>query len=154
MADSSQALDGWLFDVYPGPDGMVLWVQDAEGRPHRLISQYRPGMFIAGGMPAVDAASRALAPLNVPVTIRPAVQRELMSGEELGVFRVAVGSPTAFPAAARQLARVPGLTLYNCDIPTNRLFFYETGLFPLARCHLEIRDGVAKRIDLVTHTTD
>jgi len=133
---------------------MVLWVQDADGRPHRLISPYRPGMYITGGMQAVDAASRALAPLNVPMTIRPAVQRELMSGEEVAVFRVSVGSPMAFPAAARRLARVPGLTLYNCDIPVNRLFFYETGLFPLARCRIEIQDGVAKRIDLTTHSAD
>ena len=119
-----RSIEGWLFDIYPGPEGMVLWVQDTGGRPHRLLSRYQPGMFVAGSLRAVEQAERALRPLGVPVTIRPAVQRELMSGEEVPVFRVSIGSPLAFPAAAKRLTSVPGLTLYNCDIPISRLFFY------------------------------
>lgn len=154
MTPPREVIEGWLFDVYPAAEGMVVWVQDTGGRPHRLISQYRPGMFIAGPLRAVGQAERALRPLGVPVAIRPAVQRELMSGEEVAVFRVSVGSPVAFPAAAKRLARVSGLTLYNCDIPTNRLFFYEMGLFPLAHCRIEVEDGIARRIEALSHPED
>jgi len=154
MAEARAVIEGWLFDVYPGPDGMVLWVLDGEGRPRRLVAPYQPGLYIAGSLRAVEAASRALQPLSVPITIRPAVQRELMSGAEVAVFRVSVGSPLAFPAAARRLTRLPGLTLYNGDIPTSRLFFYETGLFPLARCRIEVAGGVARRLDPLTRPED
>lgn len=147
-------MEGWLFDVYPSSEGMVVWVQGTDGRPHRLLAPYRPGMFIAGPRRAIEQAECALRPLGVPVGIRPAVQRELMSGEEVPVFRVSVGSPAAFPAAARRLAAVPGLTLYNCDIPVGRLFFYELGLFPLARCRIEAEEEIARRIEPLSRPED
>ncbi|MDQ7843072.1 MAG: DNA polymerase domain-containing protein [Armatimonadota bacterium] len=149
-----RALEGWLFDVYPAAEGMVVWVLDRDGRPHRLIVRYQPGMFFAGPLRAVEQVERALRPLNAPVTIRPAVQRELMSGEEVAVFRLSVGNPLLFPAAARRLARLPGLTLYNCDIPVSRLFFYESRLFPLARCRFEVEDGVARAVEPLSHPED
>jgi DNA polymerase elongation subunit (family B) len=77
-----------------------------------------------------------------------------MSGTQIPVTAVTVPHPLAFPAAARLLARVPGLALYNCDILTTRLFFYETGLFPLARCAIDYSDGVAREIALLSRPED
>jgi len=147
-------IDGWLFDVYPAAEGMVVWVVDRDSRSHRLIVPYQPGMFIAGSLRAIDQVERALRPLGIPVTIRPAVQRELMSGAEVAVFRVSVGNPLLFSPAAKRLTRLPGLTLYNCDIPVSRLFFYESGLFPLARCRFEVEDGLVRAIEPLTHPED
>jgi DNA polymerase elongation subunit (family B) len=44
--------------------------------------------------------------------------------------------------------------LYNCDILTTRLFFYETGLFPLARCAIDCVDGVARDTALLSRSED
>jgi DNA polymerase elongation subunit (family B) len=141
-------VEGWLFDVYPHRDGMVVWVLDAGGRAHRLLHPYQPVMYVAGSRRAIEAAGRAVATLGVPVGLRPARQRELMTGEEIPVVRVAVGSPAAYPAAAQRLARVAHLTLFNCDVPVGRLFFYETGIFPLAHCRIEHAGGVIRAIDV------
>jgi DNA polymerase elongation subunit (family B) len=141
-------VEGWLFDVYPHRDGMVVWVLDAGGRSHRLLHRYRPVMYMAGPRRAIEAAGRAVATLGVPVGLRPTRQRELMTGEEVPVVRVAVGSPVAYPAAAQRLAHVEHLTLYNCDVPVGRLFFYETGLFPLAHCRIEHTGGVIRAIQV------
>ncbi|HEY6103714.1 MAG TPA: DNA polymerase domain-containing protein, partial [bacterium] len=141
-------MEGWLFDVYPHRDGMVVWVLDTDRRPHRLLHPYQPVMYIAGPRQAIEAAGRAVATLGVPVGLRPARQRELMTGEEIPVVRVAVGSPVAYPAAAQRLAHVAHLTLFNCDVPVGRLFFYETGLFPLAHCRIEHAEGVIRAIDM------
>jgi DNA polymerase elongation subunit (family B) len=141
-------VEGWLFDVYPHRDGVVVWVLDAAGRPQRLLHRYQPVMYIAGPRRAIEAAGKAVATLGVPVGLRPTQQRDLMTGEEVPVVRVAVGSPVAYPAAAQRLARVEHLTLYNCDIPVGRLFFYETGLFPLAHCHIEHTGGVIRAVQV------
>src|SRR3989304_1178582 len=44
----SAPVRGWLFDVYPAEEGMVLWFLDADGRPHQLSTGYRPAFYAAG----------------------------------------------------------------------------------------------------------
>src|SRR5574341_338478 len=83
-------LDGWLFDVYPSHDGMVVWIIDTEGRPHRARYRYAPTLYIAGDRSALEAARQVLAHAQVPVALTPTARRELMSGEEIPVTAVAV----------------------------------------------------------------
>jgi len=143
-----------LFDVYPSCDGMVVWIIDAAGRPHRVRYRYAPTLYVAGDRRALLAARQALARARMPVTLTPAVRQELMSGEEIPVTAVAVSNPLAFPTVPRLLSRVPGLTLYNCDILTARLFFYETGLFPLARCAVTCTGDEIREIALLSRPED
>ncbi len=147
-------IEGWLFDVYPSLDGMVVWIIDTEGRSHRVRYRYAPTLCMAGTPSVLETARTALARLRVPVTLTPTTRQALMSGNEVSVTAVAVSNPLAFPVAARLLGRVPGLTLYNCDILTSRLFFYETGLFPLARCVAECATDEAKELALVSQPED
>src|SRR2546425_9993299 len=149
-----QLVEGWIFDVYPSHGGMIVWITEEHDRPHRLRYRYAPTLYMAGGRGALEAARQALARLRIPVTLEPTVRRELMSGEQIPVVGVGVHNPLAFPAAARLLARVPGLTLYNCDILTARLFFYETGLFPLARCALACAGDEAREVTLASRPED
>jgi len=141
---------GWLFDVYPNESGVVLWILDDDGRPHQLRHPYHPALFIAGDRPALGGAERVLRQHALHATLTPTIQRELMSGDELPVVRVAVHNPLAFSAAMRLLTKVPGLSLYNCDIAVAHLFFYETGLFPLARCTVQHCDGEVRSIQATT----
>ncbi len=148
MRDST--LQGWLFDAYPNAAGVVLWVIDDDGRPHQLQYRYRPALFIAGNRQAVTTAEQALQRVAIRAILTPTVQRELMSGDEVSVTRVAVHNPLAFSTAMRRLTKVPGLTLYNCDIAVAHLFFYDTGLFPLARCTVEHTNGEVRAIAATT----
>ena len=153
-SEGRQLLEGWLFDVYPSHDGMIIWVIDDADRPHRLRYRYAPTFYVAGDRSALEVGRQGLARLRIPVTCEPTARRELMSGEQIPVVAVAVHNPLAFPAAARLLARIPGLTLYNCDILTTRLFFYETGLFPLARCALACAGDEAREVTLASRPED
>ncbi len=152
--ESKTHLEGWIFDVYPSSEGMILWVIDDQGRPRRVQYAYAPTLYIAGSRSTLEMARQALTRLRVLVTLTPTARQELMSGTQIPVTAVTIPQPLAFPAAARLLARVPGLTLYNCDILTTRLFFYETGLFPLARCALDCVDGVTREIALRSRPED
>ena len=153
-SEGRQLLEGWLFDVYPSHDGMIIWMIDDADRPHRLRYRYAPTFYVAGDRSALEVGRQGLARLRIPVTCEPTARRELMSGEQIPVVAVAVHNPLAFPAAARLLARIPGLTLYNCDILTTRLFFYETGLFPLARCALACARDEAREVTLASRPED
>src|SRR3989304_5475447 len=51
----SAPVRGWLFDVYPAEEGMVLWFLDADGRPPRRV--------VRGARPQ---------PLRFPLAVRQA----------------------------------------------------------------------------------
>ncbi len=143
-------LEGWLFDAYPSDAGIILWLLDDDGHPYRVQYRYHPAMFIAGERHTVARAEQTLQQGTIRASLTPTVQRELMSGDEVPVIRLAVHNPLAFPATMRLLTKVPGLTLYNCDIAVTHLFFYDTGLFPLARCAVEHINGEVRAIEAVT----
>ena len=150
----ARMLHGWLFDVYPSQDGMVLWIIDTEGKPHRVRYRYAPSMYIGGDRRARGAAESAVRSLRIPITTSPAVQKELMSGDEIDVLRVSVDNPLAYPVVARRLAKVPGLALYNCDVPLGRLFFYESRLFPLARVRVTCDGDIVREIGIESNSND
>ena len=150
----ARMLHGWLFDVYPSQDGMVLWIIDTEGKPHRVRYRYAPSMYIGGDRRARGAAESAVRSLRIPITTSPAVQKELMSGDEIDVLRVAVDNPLAYPVVARRMAKVPGLALYNCDVPLGRLFFYESRLFPLARVRVTCDGDIVREIGVESNSND
>lgn len=150
----ARMLHGWLFDVYPSQDGMVLWIIDTEGKPHRVRYRYTPSMYIGGDRRARGAAESAVRSLRIPITTSPAVQKELMSGDEIDVLRVAVDNPLAYPVVARRLAKVPGLALYNCDVPLGRLFFYESRLFPLARVRVTCDGDIVREMGVESNSND
>src|SRR5947199_4904774 len=153
-SEGRQLLEGWLFDVYPSHEGMIIWVIDDADRPHRLRYRYAPTFYAAGDRGALEVGWQRLARLRIPLTCEPTARRELMSGEQIPVVAVAVHNPLAFPAAARLLARIPGLTLNNCDILATRRFFYETGLFPLARCAIACAGDEAREVTLASRPED
>jgi DNA polymerase elongation subunit (family B) len=130
-----------LFDIYPNATGVIVWILNEDGHPHQLRYPYHPAFFISGDHSAQAAAERALQHGPTQTTLIPTSQRELMSGDEIPVVRVTVHNPLALPTTVRLLTKIPGLSLYNCDIAVAHLFLYETGLFPLARCAVEHVDG-------------
>jgi DNA polymerase-2 len=150
----ARQFEGWLFDVYPIREGMVVWLIDGDGRAHRLLYRYHPSMYVAGAPTTLAHAEQAIRQVRIDATLTSAVQRDFMTGEEIPVVRVVLRSPLAYSVAARALARVPGLTLYNCDVAIPRLFFYDTGLFPLAWCSVEQEQGVVRALQPVSAPED
>lgn len=65
-------------------------------------------------------------------------KRDLYTNEEMRVARVTVQSPTAYPGIiSHRQKRLAEREFFTCDIDTEQLFFYRTGLFPLARVEAE-----------------
>src|SRR2546428_3506835 len=94
-----QLVEGWIFDVYPSHDGMIVWVIDDHGHPHRLRYQYAPTLYVAGGRSTLAAAQQALARLRIPVTLTPMARRAPLGGGHPPRFRAARPPALASPPA-------------------------------------------------------
>ncbi len=139
-------MDAFLFDVYPVPGGMAVWLLADDGTRLRLVHPWAPRLYYAGDGGAVRQAEAALRSLRTPITLRPAVRRDLLRGE-IPVVEGAVADPMAFPRVTARLARLDGLTFYNCDVALPQMYLYEHRLFPLGRCAVDVTpDGRIREI--------
>jgi DNA polymerase elongation subunit (family B) len=129
--------DGWLFDAYAVEDGMAVWLIGHDGRPHRLTVPFAPIFYAAGPARVLERVASALAAARIPAETAMAVREELFSGAALPVLQIAVQRPVLFPAAVRVAARIPGVSLFDCDLSVPQVFFAQTGLFPLGRYRVE-----------------
>lgn len=144
-ARSHNRLTGWLLDAYPDSAGMAVWLLTDEGLRLRLLDPYRPAFYLTGPKSDLAAALRALR--RAPVTVRRAERRELGMNDTMPVTEVSVQQPVAFAALVRSLLRRFGtLQFYQADVSLPQLYFYDRGLFPLARCEAETDDGIIREI--------
>ncbi len=130
-------LTGWLFDAYPAGDGMAVWLIGEDGRPHRLTVPFAPIFYAAGPERLLVRLPAHLATLGIAAETTMTAREELFSGATLPVLQIAVRSPRAFPAAVRSVARISGLSPFDCDLGIPQLFFAQTGLYPLGRYLVE-----------------
>jgi DNA polymerase-2 len=145
-------LTGWLLDVYPDRAGMVVWFLDDDGRRLRLIDPFHPTFYISGPRSALAAALRLVHRSRLPVEIRRVERRELGSPEPIPVVEVAVHEPNRFPTLVRTLLRqCDQVQCYHVDVSLPQRYFYDRGLFPLARCEADATpEGLMQSI----HATD
>ena len=130
------AQKGWLFDVYPSRDGMVLWLK-TEQRCLRLIDPYWATFYLGGPDAALKQCAAYLSRQRLPITTKWTERKELLSDCFIPVLKVSTPRLDRFSTLVQSVYRVnPELTFYNCDILLPQLYFYETGLFPLAQCEL------------------
>ena len=142
----TRPLSARLFDVYPTSGGMVVWLLADDGARLRLVHPWTPRLYYAGGRAAQEQAQGLLGTLREALTLRRTTRRDLLRGE-IEVTEVTVADPMAFPRIVARLARLDGLTFYNCDIALPQMYLYEHRLFPLGRCALEAtREGTIHEI--------
>lgn len=124
---------GWLFDVYPSPGGITLWVIDEQGEQHSAAVPYAPSFYMH--IPQSDEPRVAALVRRFPcrITLDWVLKRELYSNEEWRVLRVQVHDPLRLKEVVRALEHhFPHFVFFNSDIPPQQTYLYETGLFPLA----------------------
>ncbi|HKV45133.1 MAG TPA: DNA polymerase domain-containing protein [bacterium] len=132
----TRPLSAHLFDVYPTAEGMAIWLLADDGARLRCLHPWMPRLYYAGNRTALEQARALLGRLREATTIRHTMRRDLLRGE-LDVTEVTIADPMAFPRVVARLARLDGLTFYNCDIPLPQMYLYEHRLFPLGRCAVE-----------------
>ena len=129
----SSIITGWLFDVYPFDEGVVLWFIDRNGGKHRSFHLFRPSFFLHLKNSDLQRAETLAARCPIPISITRTTKIEIYSGDPLDVLQVHVHQPTRFKEVVWYYERYfPHFAFYNSDILPQQLFLYETDLFPLA----------------------
>jgi DNA polymerase elongation subunit (family B) len=127
--------------VYPSAEGITLWIVDEEGKQHRCSMPFVPSFYLH--VSEADAAKAAALAGSLPVrtTFEWVRQREIYTDEEWTVLRVHVHDTRELRGVVNRLERhFPHFVFFNSDIPSQQMFLYETGLFPLARGEYDITE--------------
>ena len=144
---SSSRLDilGWLFDSYPMPDGIVVWLIDRNGIKYKAVYPFQPVFYMS--LNAGEEKTLAQSERKLPITVNPAKvkKRELYSGGNVLVTEIAVRNPLLYQKAVRVLSeQFKFYQFFNADIKPTQMFYYTTQLFPLAYGSYTIENGFLK----------
>jgi DNA polymerase elongation subunit (family B) len=129
---------GWLFDVYPLRNVMVVWLYQDHGTLLRLEDPFHPRLYARG--PRDDLRKLVRAALRTGLCSRCLVTKgqEFWSGETVSVVALEVADYGMLPRLVRRLPEFEHrLTFYNCDLPLAQYYLYCRGLFPFGRCEIE-----------------
>jgi hypothetical protein len=85
-------LTGWLFDLYPSPEGITLWFIDEEGRKHRAFDRFVPSFYLHLNERDVDRVVALLREFPFPITMRRDMRREIYSNTDWNVLQISGGS--------------------------------------------------------------
>ena len=135
-------LTGWLFDVYPSPRGVTLWMIDQNGNKHRCHRRFHPHFFLHLNDAETKRAELLGTRSPVPLSLSRTSRTEIYSGDPWDVLQVFVHNATRFKEAVRYFEKFfPHFAFFNSDIPVAQLFLYDTDLFLLALGEYEIDEN-------------
>lgn len=128
-----------LFDLYPFGDRMVLWFLLDSGRRLRLERPYRPAIRADDAiLPRErEALFRSVRAGSAWEFAGRGERLDFWTGRPRAVLEFRCTDMDRQRAELERLHRAhPSLVWYDCDIPPEVQFGYETGLFPTALCRV------------------
>jgi len=126
-------ITGWLFDLYPSPQGITLWLVDRDGRKYRCHDAFVPSFFMHVPEADEQRVAALVEPFPFRVVLDRTARREIYADEEWNVLRISVHDTMHLKDVVRRLERhFPHFVFFDSDIPSQQLYLYHTGLFPLA----------------------
>jgi DNA polymerase-2 len=138
---------GWLFDLYPLRNRIVLWFLTAAGERLRLEDEF-PYTFYLGGPPGrLRSLARSLAKRGWLRRAYPSRGRDLWSGRETPVLALELSAYGHLSRLRAWLGALEGeLALYNCDLDLAAYYLYTRKIWPCAWYDLEAAEGRLKAI--------
>ena len=129
---------GWLLDVYPLHDRMILWVRTAEGKLLRFEDPYRFPIYAAGNRRILENLGEGAVRKGFAAGHSWGRKVEFWSGEEIEVLALEVSDYDRLPALLRKLPTLEDtVSFFNCDIPLAQYYLYIREIFPMGRCAVE-----------------
>ena len=146
-------LNGWILDLYPCPQGMVLWLIESGQKRRRLIdSSFRPCFYVHGPERQRARLAEALQ-ARAPVSCTLAERQNIWDRQPLRVLQVLAHHPTLFSPLARFVRRFDSsLVLYDSDLMLAPMYCWEKKIFPLAQ--VEVEADAAGEIQAITCRDD
>jgi len=154
QAGNSTRVSGHLFDLYPSPQGMTLWLIDASQARHRLIDPFAPTFYVSGPDAVLRRLLAEAARQPHALACRAAERMDLWEQRMRPVLEIEVAHPNEFASWARWARQFDvSLRLYNSDLMLASLYCWQRGVFPLARVEVET-DGEGRIFSLECRDTE
>ncbi|MGB7539929.1 MAG: DNA polymerase domain-containing protein, partial [Anaerolineales bacterium] len=144
---NARSLPAWILDLYPAPEGMVLWLKTEDGRALRAVDELPMSFFIAAEPSILRAVWKEIS--GWPKGLRLARERrfEIHQGGEIDLLAVTAPGPLPYRAAVREaLARWPDLSFYNADLDPALVYAVERNIFPLAQCQFTLEGARVRAV--------
>ncbi len=134
---------GWLFDLYPQGDRLVLWFITPEGSRLRVEDEFFYRLYLGGIEARRRRLEKALGSRPWVRRVLPAAGRDLWSGEELPVLAVELTAYGHLSRLKDWLGRLAdqGAAVYNADLDVAAYYLYSRRLWPCAWYEVEIERG-------------
>ncbi len=134
--------NGWLFDLYPLGDRLVLWFITEAGQRLRLEDEFPYHIYLGGPQARLASIVRTLESRGWVRRSYPARGRDLWSGEEIPVLALEVRAYGLLFRLRNWLGALPGeVACYNCDLDVATYYLYARRLFPCAWYRVEAQGG-------------
>jgi DNA polymerase II len=131
-------LQGWIFDLYPGPLGMKLWLIEPNQTRRLLIDPFAPSFYAAGERESLRRLQAALGARGRGVACRFAERTDIWERDPIEVLEISVARPSEYSSWSRWVHRFDSrLRLYNSDLMLASMYCWERRVFPLARVEIE-----------------
>ena len=141
--NESRRVRGWVFDVYPSNFGKVaVWVISETGERVRLTDRFEPCIYVSGKQ---DDLERLISRLfdNQKIASLRFTQKyaQPTDTEKSRVLELTLKDCRQIRALTLEILRMGDYLLYelhNCDIQSDRLYFFIHDLFPLAFVEVKV----------------
>jgi DNA polymerase II len=137
-------ISGWMLDIYDDPrQGTCLWYIQEDGRRQKFFQKFPAAFYIAGPEKQLHAVIEFIKQQRWQSTQWHTERFDLFANCLLPVTAIQVANAYYLPALFHQVEKkFPHLTYYDTDIPTSLRHAALFKTFPLAKCALEIDDGM------------
>jgi len=133
---------GWLFDLYPLGNRMVLWFITPKGERLRVEDDFSYCLYLSGPWPQLTRLARAFQQRGWIRRAYPAYGRDLGSGAEIEVIALELEAYSLLPPLQAWLGKLrEEPACYNCDLETSAYYLYCRRLWPCAWYDLKIEEG-------------
>jgi len=141
--------EGWILDVYPVSNGMCVWIVDERGQSSSYLDPWCPLFYLNASSSEVKNLEPFFQSFKIHFSLSTVLKKDFFTNEPLTVLEVRVGNPLFYQRVGDRLLRFSSLRLYNADLNLGQMYFYERGLFPLARCSFVVdAEGVIQKWEL------
>jgi DNA polymerase-2 len=141
---------GWLFDLYPLHDRMVLWFITENGQRLRLEDDFPYCLYLGGPQARLRSLAQALGQKGWLRRSYPSRGRDLWTGRETPVVALEVKSYGLLPRVRQWLGTLPAeVACYNCDLDIAAAYLYFRRFWPCAWYGVKAQDGHLLHLDLL-----
>ena len=133
---------GWLFDLYPLGDRMVLWFITSAGERLRLEDDFPYCLYLGGPQARLRSLAQGLGRRGWLRRAYPSQGQDLWTGLEIPVVALEVKAYGFLPRLRKYLGALTGeVACYNCDLDIAAYYLYVRRYWPCAWYEVEAEDG-------------